>query len=132
MLSSEFLHELRRLWLPHVTDAGLARLIELLEQDSPLLIHRSFSRIVPQGCLATHIGWHHPSTANLTLEAGVRWLNRVARVNPATSHVLRDWDAATPGDVTLRRELCAELKEHLRARREASAGANRIRHLVDA
>ena len=54
MLSKSCLEELQGAWLPNVTDAGLDRLIDLLEQGSPLLIHGSFTRAVPMGCLATH------------------------------------------------------------------------------
>src|SRR5262245_12338848 len=52
MLSPEFLHELHTTWLPNMTDAGVNRLIDLLEKNSPLLIHGSFTRAVPMGCLA--------------------------------------------------------------------------------
>lgn len=92
MLTTECRDELRSSWLPHLTDSGLNRLIELLQQGSPLLIHGCFSRAVPMGCLATHAAWHHPETAHLNIEAGIRWLYHVAGLNPATSHVLREWD----------------------------------------
>ena len=83
------------MWLPNITDAGLDRLIELLEKGSPLLIHGCFTA-VPMGCLATHAAWHHPRTAHLTLDAGITWLHRVAGLNPATSHVIREWDCCGP------------------------------------
>src|SRR5436309_3003948 len=86
MLSTECLNELRSSWLPHVTDPGLDRLTELLQKGSPLLVHGCFTKAVPMGCLATHIGWSHPRTCHLTLEAGISWLSRVAGLNPATSH----------------------------------------------
>jgi hypothetical protein len=92
MLSPECVCELRDLWLPHVSDGGLDRLIELLEKGSPLLVHGCFTRTMPMGCLATHIGWHHPETAHLQMDAGITWLYRVAGLNPATSHVIREWD----------------------------------------
>src|SRR5262249_29409038 len=63
MLSQECVHELRSAWLPNLTDDGLDHLIDLLEKNSPLLIHGCFTRAVPMGCLATHAGWHHPRTA---------------------------------------------------------------------
>ena len=47
MLSQECVRELRTSWLPNISDAGLDRLIDLLEKDSPLLIHGSFSRAFP-------------------------------------------------------------------------------------
>jgi hypothetical protein len=118
MLSHNCLHELRSSWLPNVTDAGLDRLIELLEQGSPLLIHGSFTRAVPMGCLATHIAWHHPRTSHLTGEAGVTWLTGVAGLNPATSYVIREWDCCGPTNWEVRAELLAVLKEHRRGRRE--------------
>ena len=55
MLSSECLGELRAAWLPNITNAGLNRLVELLEKGSPLLIHGCFTRALPMGCLATEV-----------------------------------------------------------------------------
>src|SRR4051812_39936374 len=62
MLTQASLNEFRSAWLPNITDQGLSRLADLLEKASPLLIHGSFTRVVPQGCLATHIAWYHPQT----------------------------------------------------------------------
>src|SRR5947209_11899783 len=107
MLSSECLRELKSVWLPHTTDAGLVRLIDLLEKSSPLLIHGSFSRALPMGCLATHAAWHHPTTAHLTQDAGINWLHCVAHLNPATSHVIRAWDRRGSHDWEIRSELLA-------------------------
>jgi hypothetical protein len=92
MLSPECLQEVHTSWLPNITDAGLDRLIDLLDKGSPLLIHGCFTRALPMGCLATQAAWHHPLTNSLTGEAGVAWLCNVAGLNPATSHVLRAWD----------------------------------------
>src|SRR5919206_4657005 len=111
MLSPECLAELRSAWLPHTTDAGLDRLIELLEKGSPLLIHGCFTRAVPMGCLATHVAWNHPRTAHLTLDAGITWLHHVAGLNPATSHVIREWDACGSLDWDVRSELIALFEE---------------------
>src|SRR6516162_3356198 len=83
MLSADCVRELRSAWLPNLTDAGLDRLIELLEKGSPLLIHGCFTKATPMGCLATHAAWHHPKTAHLTQDAGINWLHRVAGLNPA-------------------------------------------------
>ena len=133
MLSSEVLQELHTNWLPNMTDAGLDRLIELLEKDSPLLIHGSFTRAVPMGCLATHVAWHHPATAHLTMEAGICWLHRVARLNPATSQVIRAWDRGGNSDYAQRAELLAELKGHRKARsQEEPKPVNRVKDLVTA
>ena len=126
MMSSECLRELRTTWLPHVTESGLARLVELLEQGSPLLIRGSFTRAVPQGCLATQIAWHHPATEHLTMDAGIHWLSRVAKLNPATSLLVRAWDNSTGCDFELRRELLAELGDELR-RREISEEGGRMK-----
>src|SRR5712671_6411086 len=136
MLSQECVRELRSAWLPNVTDAGLDHLIDLLEKGSPLLIHGSFTRAVPMGCLATQVAWNHPRTEHLTLDAGITWLNRVAGLNPATSHVIREWDACGAADYEVRADLLAEFKQEL-ARRQAmperkSEVKNRIMDLVEA
>lgn len=99
--------EFRRDWLPHTTDAGLDRITNLLEKASPLLIHGAFTRAVPMGCLATQIAWNHPETAGYEHEAGVTWLCRVARLNPATSALILAWDRAGVGDFELRQGLLA-------------------------
>jgi hypothetical protein len=116
MLSNECLHEMRSSWLPNMTDAGLSRLIELLERASPLLIHGCFTKSVPMGCLATHLAWNHPRTAHLTTDAGITWLHRVAGLNPATSHVIHEWDRRGPRDLTLRDDLLTLLREELAVR----------------
>src|SRR5437660_12843148 len=110
------LKELRDGWFPHTTDAGLGRLINLLEAGSPLLIHGSFTRALPMGCLATHVAWNHPATAHLTMDAGICWLHRIAHLNPATSQVVREWDRCAPFDFEVRATLLAELKEQRRNR----------------
>jgi hypothetical protein len=119
MLSPQSIRELRSSWLPHITDAGLDRLIELLEKNSPLLIHGCFTRALPMGCLATHVAWNHPDTAHLTVEAGVTWLNRIAGLNPATSHVIREWDRGGLRNWEVRNDLLCQLEEERRARRDA-------------
>ena len=106
MLTNECLHELRSAWLPHITDTGLNRLIELLAEGSPFLTHGCFTRDMPIGCLATHAAWHHPATAHLTQDAGIVWLHRIAGLNPATSHLLRAWDRHGVRDL----DLCADLQ----------------------
>jgi hypothetical protein len=126
MLSRECLQELRSEWLPNMTDAGLGRLIELLEQASPLLIHGCFSRSVPMGCLATHVAWHHPRTAHLTQDAGIMWLHHVARLNPATSHVLREWDRAGLADLDMRSEILAVLQAEKQCRQEGAPAASGV------
>jgi hypothetical protein len=131
MLSPESRRELETSWLPNISDAGVDRLIGLLEQGSPLLIHGSFTRVVPMGCLATHIGWNHPETAHLTMDAGICWLNHVAGLNPATSHVIREWDKAGENDFELRSELLAIFKANRAERREEPAPTNRIAELVN-
>lgn len=118
MLSQECVRELHRSWLPNLTDAGLGRLVELLEQSSPYLIHGSFSRAVPMGCLATHAAWHHPATAHLTQDAGINWLHCVAGLNPATSQVIRTWDSRGAQDFEMRSELLAVFRAE-QTRRQA-------------
>jgi hypothetical protein len=110
MLSAESVAELRASWLPNLTDAGLDRLIDLLEKGSPLLIHGCFTRALPMGCLASHAAWHHPRTAHLNQDAGISWLSAVAGLNPATSNVLRDWDRRGVNDWEVRTDLLARLK----------------------
>lgn len=133
MLSPESIRELQQSWLPHVTDAGLDRVIDLLEKGSPLLIHGSFTRATPMGCLATHIAWNHPKTTHLTLDAGVTWLNRVAGLNPATSSVIREWDRCAGADYEMRAELLAVLKQHRQdraSRRDEAPSCGRINRLA--
>jgi len=110
MLSTQAVRELHSAWFPHITDAGLTRLIQLLEQGSPLLIHGCFTRAMPMGCLATHAAWHHPRTSHMSQEAGICWLTQVAGLNPATSRVIREWDERGPKDWQLRAELLSEFR----------------------
>ncbi|MFO0865915.1 MAG: hypothetical protein U0744_14905 [Gemmataceae bacterium] len=131
MLSADCLHELRSSWLPNITDSALDRVIELLEQGSPYLIHGSFTRVPPMGCLATQVAWHHPQTNQYTLDAGIRWLS-IAGLNPATSVVLREWDRCGPMGIEYRHDLLAELKAHRSERRQHPANANRIAKYIAA
>lgn len=117
MLTPDCLGELRSAWLPHISDAGLHRLVELLEKGSPLLISGCFTRAIPMGCLASHAAWNHAETAHLTVDAGITWLHRVAGLNPATSLVLREWDRRGPRDLELRADLLAELVAEQQSRR---------------
>ena len=105
MASLQAVAEFRESWLPHVSDAGLRRLIDLLGKGNPLLIHGAFTRSVPMGCLASHIAWNHPRTRQLEHDAGVVWLSRVAGLNPATSSVILAWDRAGTADFDLRSDL---------------------------
>ena len=131
MLSAECLDELRSAWLPHMTNAGLNRLVELLEKSSPLLIHGCFTRAVPMGCLATHIAWHHPRTRHLTLDAGITWLHHVAGLNPATSQVLREWDRRGVQDLELRADLLAFLRKERDARQAVEPAAAELPSLAE-
>jgi hypothetical protein len=131
MLSRESVCELRALWLPNITDSGLDRLIELLEQDSPLLAHGCFTRALPMGCLATHAAWHHPRTAHLTIDAGINWLHLVAGLNPATSHVIRDWDLAGTQGLEVRFELLRLFKEARAARGQVGTPRKSAGDLVE-
>jgi hypothetical protein len=102
MASHNAVAEFRAVWLPHVTNDGLRRLIDLLGKGNPLLIHGAFTRMLPMGCLASHIAWNHPRTCRLQHEAGVSWLTKVAGLNPATSAVILAWDRAGSADLDLR------------------------------
>jgi hypothetical protein len=130
MLSAECVHELRTAWVPNMTDEGLDHLIELLEKGSPLLVHGCFTKAVPMGCLATHAAWHHPLTAHLTLEAGITWLHRVAGLNPATSHVIREWDRRGGANWEVRSDILALLKEYRHSRRKAPRSKGRTPDLA--
>jgi hypothetical protein len=130
MLSPECLGELRRAWLPNITETGLRRLLELLDKGSPFLISGCFTRAVPMGCLASHIAWNHPRTAHLTVDAGITWLHHVAGLNPATSQVLREWDRRGAVDLELRTELIGELGKELATRQ--ARPSRRGRSLVEA
>lgn len=121
MSISQPIAEFRAAWLPHVTDSGLSRIIELLEKGSPLLIHGAFTRAVPMGCLATHIAWNHPGTCQYQHEAGVLWLSKVARLNPATSAVILAWDRGGTSDFALRTALLDECRREAARRAEHSA-----------
>lgn len=116
MLSPECLSELRSVWMPNISDAGLSRLVEMLEKGSPYLISGCFTRAIPMGCLASHVAWNHPETAHLTIDAGITWLHRVAGLNPATSIVLREWDLRGTDDLPFRGDLLAELRAEQRSR----------------
>ena len=134
MLSKECVLELQASWLPNITDKGLERVIDLLEKGSPLLVHGTFTRAVPMGCLATQVAWNHPQTAHLTLDAGICWLNRVAGLNPATSFIIREWDRRGAADYEVRADLLVEFKEERdrRGNQTASQPAAKIesRNLV--
>src|SRR5262245_12122855 len=130
MLSQDCVRELRSSWLPNLTAAALDRLIDLLEKGSPLLIHGCFTRAMPMGCLATHAAWHHPRTAHLTADAGITWLHRVAGLNPATSHVIREWDSRGAHDWTVRSELVAILKEERHGRQEKQPAGDPVAELA--
>jgi len=114
--STDPLNEFQTVWLPHVSDDGLLRLIELLEKGSPLLVHGAFTRAMPMGCLASHVAWNHPATAHLQHDAGVMWLCRVAMLNPATSAVILAWDRAGLGDFELRTRLLAACEAEAESR----------------
>ena len=66
MLSQACLQELRSSWLPHVTNAALDRVIDLLDKGSPLLIHGSFTRAIPEG----RVHWRIDGQALHGLESG--------------------------------------------------------------
>jgi len=115
-MSSAVISEFVSRWLPHATESGLNRLLQLLQQGSPMLIHGAFSKSCALGCLATHMAWHHPETCHLNEEAGIRWLTNVANLNPATSSVILAWDRNGMADWELRGQLIKAIREELEAR----------------
>jgi hypothetical protein len=116
MLPGDCVSELRSRWFPNMTDAGLSRLIELLDSASPLLVHGKFTGVLPMGCLASHIGWHHPQVCHRTTDAGILWLTRIAGLNPATSKVILEWDKSGVQCWPVRQQL-ADLFRAERSRR---------------
>jgi len=124
MLSGEFVGELRKVWLPNVSDAGLDRIIDLLEKGSPLLVKGRFTGVMPTGCLATHVAWNHPRVSHRTQDAGIIWLTRIAGLNPATSHVIRAWDEYGPDNWSFRSDLVALLREERLARNADESSAS--------
>ncbi len=131
MLSRDCIHELHSMWLPNITDAGLDRLIELLETASPLLIHGCFTRSLPMGCLATHAAWHHPRTTHLNHDAGIRWLHTVAGLNPATLRVIHDWDRCGAHNCETRAAFLAEFRAERRRRHEQNASVEEPANLLE-
>jgi hypothetical protein len=131
MLSEPCRRELRTSWLPNITNEGLDRLIDLLEKGSPLLVHGCFTKVVPMGCLATHVAWNHPQTAHLQLDAGISWLHRVAGLNPATSYVIREWDCRGSQNWEVRSELLAELQQERERRRPGVEHSAREPELIE-
>jgi hypothetical protein len=123
MASNTAITEFREAWLPHVTDEGLRRLIDLLGKGNPLLIYGAFTRLMPMGCLASHIAWNHPRTCTLDHEAGVVWLSKVAGLNPALSAVILAWDRAGNADLGLRADLYDACVQE-QARRNSAAPVN--------
>jgi hypothetical protein len=124
MSTSDPIAEFRSAWLPHVSNDGLNRVIELLEKASPLLIHGAFTRAVPMGCLASHIAWNHPRTCQFQHEAGVMWLSKVAGLNPATSSLILAWDRHGAGDFALRTALLDECRKEATRRTQRALQAD--------
>ena len=131
MSTAEPLAEFRAAWLPHITDDGLSRIVELLEKASPLLIHGTFTRVPPMGCLASHVAWNHPRTCRYDHEAGVVWLSKVAGLNPATSAVILAWDRHGAGDFALRTALLEACRDEQAARTNTHA-TSRLAAYADA
>lgn len=124
MFSAEFRRELRESWLPHVSDRGLCRIIDLLEKGSQLLLSGRFTSALPTGCLATHIAWHHPAVSHRTEDAGILWLSRIAGLNPATSEVIREWDRHDPREWSFRQHLLGLLYEESQRRHARAESAD--------
>ena len=112
------LDELHQRWFPGSTDGAVAHLVHLLESASPLLVSGYFSKMPPQGCLATQIAWHHPNTAHLAQDSGIVWLDRVANLSPVTSTVLTFWDARGANDLAYRHFLLDEFRAERHRRQQ--------------
>jgi hypothetical protein len=67
----------------------------------------------------------------LTLDAGIVWLNRVARLNPATSSVIREWDTHGSQNWEMRSELLAIFEEERRRRNDLEAATVASAALVE-
>jgi hypothetical protein len=131
MLHHECVLELEKSWLPNITDSGLERVIDLLQKGSPLLIHGCFTKAMPMGCLATHIAWHHPASGDSSIDAGIHWLHNVAHLNPATSHMIREWDSRGSKDWNLRMDLLEIFGREAQRRRNPKSNSP-IRKVAEA
>ena len=115
-LTDSFTSELRENWFPGTPNSALDHLLRLLETASPLLVHGCFTQIPPQGCLATQIAWHHEKTSHLGQDAGIIWLDQIAKLNPISSIVLSTWDMLGSRDVGLRHALIEQFRSEKRRR----------------
>lgn len=115
-LTDAFLRELDQNWFPGTSQSALDHLIHLLETASPLLVHGCFTRVPPQGCLATQIAWHHEKTSHLGQDSGIIWLDQIAKLNPISSVVLSTWDMLGSRDVALRHALLEQFRLERRRR----------------
>ncbi len=121
MFSPEFVVEFRSLWLPQMSTSGLRKLIQLLQENSPGLVHGAFTDYQGGGCLATHAGWNHPATAGSGPSAGTEWLLLLKNAG-SLSRVICEWDMVRPYDTRYpecRQHLLALLREELAARKQA-------------
>jgi hypothetical protein len=115
-LTDSFTRELQQNWFPGTSNPALDHLLKLLETASPLLVHGCFTKFPPQGCLATQIAWHHDKTSHLGQDAGIIWLDQVAKLNPISSIVLSTWDMLGSRDVGLRHALIDQFRSERRRR----------------
>ena len=93
MLNHECVRELEQSWLPNITDSGLERIIDLLRKDSPLLIHGCFTKAVPMG-----VAWRRTLpgiilSRNIARSMPAFIVSTTSHLNPATSLIIREWDA---------------------------------------
>jgi len=127
-LTDPFIRELERNWFPGTTDAALNHLLKLLESASPLLVHGCFTQFPPQGCIATQIAWHHERTTHLSHDAGIVWLDQIAKLSPISSIVLSTWDILGSRDIGLRHALI----EQVRSERRRRLRSTRLRRAIPA
>ena len=123
------IQEFRDRWLPNATDEGLNELLELLDNESPMLMRRHWTTKTNDvsdfaiGCLATHVAWHHPKTEHLHAAAGFEWLRQVVGLDTRAepSYVINAWDRGEPMAPVLV-ELIKEELQRRADRRPATTG----------
>jgi len=87
------------------------------KKEVRFLIHGSFSRAMPIGCLATHIAWHHPATEQTTLSRRAMAQPRGrAQSGQLTGHSRMGSGQECNWEV--RQDLLGVFKEHREVRRQ--------------
>jgi hypothetical protein len=66
----------------------------------------------------------------LTVDAGINWMNRIAGLNPATSHVIREWDGCGTNHWEIRSEFLVLVREEQKRRKATSRPTRSAAELV--